>query len=114
MKTNMGILIRIKPNATQRQSLAKHFGANRWLWNYFLDKRRTEYQSDMQGSTFVKDCAALTKLKHDGQHEWLNEVSVASMQRTLKHLDGAYRQFFNGHARFPAFKSKKFEQAYTL
>ena len=114
MKANMGILIRLKPNATQRQSLERHFGSNRWLWNHFLDKRRTEYQESKKGSTYLKDAAALTKLKHDGGHDWLNEVSVASLQRTLKHLDDAYKRFFKGKARFPNFKSKKSEQSYTL
>ena len=114
MNTNMGITIRIKPNATQRKLLASHFGANRWLWNYFLEKRRIEYQATKTGSNYVKDAAALTKLKHDGVHDWLNETSTASLQRTLKHLDDSYKRFFKGHAKFPRFKSKRHDQSFTL
>ncbi len=115
MKVNKGIRIRIKPNASQRKLLESHFGANRWLWNYFLDKRKREYQESKKGSTYVKDAAALTSLKHDGEHEWLNETSVASMQRTLKHLDDAYKSFFKGNSKFPNFKSKKKgDKSFTL
>ena len=114
MKVNKGILIRLKPNAGQRDLLNRHFGANRWLWNFFLNKRQTEYQTSKTGSTYVKDAAALTKLKHDGEHDWLGEASINSLQRTLKHLDDAYKRFFKSHARFPNFKSKKHDQAFTL
>src|ERR1700678_2650326 len=107
MKVNMGIRMRIKPNMAQRKLLEAHFGANRWIWNYFLKKRKREYQESKKGSTYVQDAAALTKLKHDGDYEWLNEISVASMQRTLKHLDTAYVSFFKRKTNFPNFKTKK-------
>jgi putative transposase len=114
MKVNNGIKIRLKPNASQRQLLEKQFGCNRFLWNYFLNKRRRDYQQTKKGSTYGKDAAALIALKHDGVHDWLNEASITSLQRTLKHLDNAYKLFFKGHARFPRFKSKKHEQSFTL
>lgn len=107
MTVNKGIKMRIKPNAGQRRRLEAHFGANRWLWNYFLEKRTREYKESKRGSTYNKDAAELTRLKHDGVHDWLNETSVPCLQRTLKHLDGAYRAFVKGNARFPRFKSKK-------
>lgn len=114
MKQNLGIVIRIKPNKGQRELLEKHFGANRWLYNHFLDRRKKQYQETKKGSTYNQDAAALTKLKHDGEHEWLNEISVASLQRTLRHLDTAYKNFFKKRAKFPNFKSKKNDQSFTL
>ncbi len=99
--------MRLKPNKRQQKVLESHFGANRWLWNHFLAKRKGEYQNGQKGSTYFQDCLELTKLKHDGEHDWLNETSVASLQRTLKHLDSAFRSFFKRNAGFPKFKSKK-------
>lgn len=115
MTINKGIRMRIKPNATQKNLLESHFGANRWLWNWFLAKRTHEYQESKKGSTYANDAAELTKLKHDGEHDWLNETSTASLQRTLKHLDTAYRAFFKGRSNFPRFKSrKKGDKSFTL
>ena len=99
--------MRIKPNSAQRKLLESHFGANRWLWNYFLEKRKREYQEHRKNSTYLRDAAELTKLKHDGEHEWLNDTSSVSLQRTLRHLDTAYNQFLKRLLRFPKFKSKK-------
>ena len=114
MIVKKGIMIRVKPNAAQRELLAKHFGANRWLWNYFLNKRKTEYAENKLSSTYIRDCAELTKLKQSDEYKWLYEVSVGSQQRTLKHLDDAYKRFFKGKAKFPKFKSKRHEQVFTL
>ncbi len=112
MKANKGIKIRVKPNAKQRQKLAEHFGANRWLWNYFLGKRIKEYREMKTGSTFFKDCKELTKLR--AQHDWLADISCASQQRTLKNLDDTYKRFFKKKADFPRFKAKKANQSFVL
>jgi putative transposase len=114
MKVNKGIIFRVKPNAAQRDKLAKHFGHNRFLWNYFLAKRREDYQRDKTSSNYYKDAAELTKLKQRSEYDWLYEASTASEQRTLKNLDDAYKRFFKGKARFPRFKSKRHDQAFTL
>jgi len=114
MKVNKGITIRISPSSQQRELLAKHFGHNRFLWNYFLSKRRNEYQEIKKGSTYNKDAAFLTKLRASPDHSWLQEVSVASQQRALKNLDDAYKRFFKKHSGFPSFKSKKQRQSFTV
>ena len=114
MKVNKGIIFRVKPNAEQRRKLSQHFGHNRFVWNHFLNKRREDYQRDKTGSDYYKDAAELTKLKQRPEYEWLYEASIASEQRTLKNLDDAYKRFFKGNARFPRFKSKRYEQAFTL
>jgi len=112
MKVNKGIKIRIKPNAKQVILLKKHFGANRWLWNYFLGKRIKGYQEMQQTSTYFKDCLQLTDLR--AEHDWLREVSCNSQQRTLKSLDDAYKRFFKKKAGFPNFKKKNCKQSFTL
>lgn len=47
----------------------------------------------------------LTQLKQE--NEWLKEVDKFALQNSLKDLDNAYKKFFNEHAGFPKFKSKK-------
>ncbi len=112
MRVNKGIRIRINPNESQQQKLREHFGANRWLWNHFLAKRIKEYQEMQKGSTYNKDAAELTKLR--AVNPWLSQTSCNSQQRTLKHLDDAFRRFFKKKAGYPNFKKKSAEQAFTL
>jgi putative transposase len=112
MKVSKGIKIRINPNAIQRRKLKEHFDANRFVWNYFLEKRIKEYQDMKTGSTYNKDAAHLTKLR--AEMPWLALASCGSEQRTLKHLDDAYKRFFKKNARFPRFKSKRYDQAFTI
>lgn len=49
----------------------------------------------------------LKPLKNDGEHEWLYEVSNASLQIVCRDLDNAYKGFFEKRTRFPKFKSRK-------
>ena len=113
MKTvSKGIQLRFILSESQRRLLERHFGANRWLYNHFLYNRQIRYQLFGEGSDHVKDCKALTSLKREVV--WLNEVSNASLQRSLKHLDAAYRNFFKQQGKFPRFKSKHGHQSYTL
>lgn len=114
MPVKKGMLIRITPNASQRELLEKHFGQNRFIWNYFLERRRKKYQLSKKDSTYYSDAAELTILKRASEFDWLYESSSASQQRTLKHLDDSYKRFFKGHSRFPRFKSKHGAQAFTL
>jgi putative transposase len=44
---------------------------------------------------------------------WLNEVSSVVLQQTLRHLDKAFRNFFEGRAEYPTFKKKRQRQAAT-
>lgn len=109
---NKGIKIQIKPNDSQCQKIAQHFGANRWLWNYFLDKRKDEYKETKKSSTFKRDSVHLTKLR--AEINWLTEVSCGSQQRTLRQLDNTYNRFFKKIGRLPKFKSKKRQQSFAL
>jgi len=50
---------------------------------------------------------ALTHLKKLEEYSWLNEVNSQTLQAVLRDLDRAYKNFFEGRASFPRFKSKK-------
>lgn len=49
----------------------------------------------------------LTELKHDGNHDWLNNISYSAMGRTCHCLGVAYDRYFKNISRRPKFKSKK-------
>ncbi|MEN3616246.1 transposase, partial [Plantactinospora sp. ZYX-F-223] len=49
----------------------------------------------------------LTAWKKTEELAFLNEVSSVPLQQALRHLQGAFVNFFAKHARYPSFKSKK-------
>lgn len=93
------------PNKTQQVLLEKHFGANRFIYNYFLQRKISYYKETKKTIGWVELCNELPKLKE--QYEWLNEIASHSLQQTILNLDNAYTGFFRSNKGFPKFKSKR-------
>lgn len=94
---------RIYPTDEQKVLLNKTFGCVRYVYNHFLEFKQTEYEKDKSKYSFNQCCKLLTSLKEE--IEWLREPDKCSLQNSLKDLDVAYKNFFNG-AGYPKFKSK--------
>ena len=92
---------RIYPNKKQQELICKTFGCTRYVYNHYLDKRKT----DKTNYTYVKCAKDLTQLKKE--FEWLKEVDSVGLQTSLKDLDVAYKNFFSGRSGYPKFKSRK-------
>ena len=99
---------RIYPNQQQKVLLAKTFGCVRFVYNYYLDKRIKLYKESEQYFGFYDCCKDLTTLKEE--LEWLKEVDSHALQRALKGLESAYKNFFRSGFGFPKFKSRKDNQ----
>lgn len=100
---------RIYPTASQSQQIQKTFGCCRFVWNYYLAKRKELYETDGQTLNCNKCSADMTQLKKS--LEWLREVDVTALRNSLRDLDAAYQNFFrrvkSGEGTgFPKFKSK--------
>jgi len=104
---------RIYPNKEQQQKLAKCFGCQRFIYNYFLNKRNERYQNN-ETSTYNKDAAELTQLKKQDEYVWLKEGLSQSLQRTLRNLDTAFNSFFAKRNKFPKFKSRRHKQSFCI
>ena len=100
------------PNKEQRILLAKHFGCTRYLYNYFLAKRKEQYLHNGKSNGFFQDCNDLTKLKRT--LTWMKEVNSQSLQHAIKNLQAAYNNFFDGRAEFPKFKNKHDKQTFRV
>lgn len=96
---------RIYPNKKQQELIRKTFGCTRYVYNYYLGKRKKLYEVDKINYTYVKCARDLTQLKKE--FEWLKEVDSVGLQTSLKDLDMAYKNFFSGHSNYPTFKSRK-------
>ena len=61
---------RIYPTASQSQQIQKTFGCCRFVWNYYLAKRKELYETDGQTLNYNKCSADMTQLKKS--LEWLH------------------------------------------
>jgi len=105
---------RIYPNKEQEILLAKHFGANRFVFNYYLNKRKETYLEDKKSLNYYDNANDLTKLKKDENYIWLKEINSQSLQSGLRNLDTAYNKFFRKQLKFPRFKSKYDRQSFKI
>ncbi len=102
---------RIYPTAEQKKILAQTCGCARFVYNWALRKRSDAYYQEQKRVSYNQTSALLTDLKKQPAYHWLNDVSCVPTQQALRHLDRAFRNFFEGRAAYPVFKSKKGEQA---
>lgn len=102
--------VRIYPNEKQKALLEKTFGANRFIYNYFLNLKSKLYEFYKINLSYNNSSKALTELKK--QRIWLKQADAISLQQTLRDLDSAYQNFFNGKSKYPNFKKKQDKNSY--
>jgi putative transposase len=91
--------------------LARTFGSARFVYNWALRLRTDAYYQRQERVSYAAISAALTELKRQPDTRWLTEVSSVPTQQALRHLDRAFRNFFEGRARYPAFHKQHGPQA---
>ena len=94
---------RIYPTDEQITLLSKTFGCARYVYNYFLDFKKTEYEESKKDYSDYDLIKLLTPLKET--LEWLKEPDKCALQNSVKDLDTAFKNFFKGSG-YPKFKSK--------
>lgn len=112
---------RLYPTEEQKVLIDKHFGCSRFVFNHYLNKEQQHYlnnKEDIEAKrikgflNYYDNANDLTQLKQE--KEWLKEVNAQTLQATLKHLESAYRGFFQKRTKFPRFKSKKARQSFCV
>ena len=103
---------RIYPNEEQKELFAKTFGCVRYVYNWGLKLKTTEFEENNRnvGITELMNRMA-SELKKEC--EWLNEVNAQSLQSALRNLNDAYQRFFEKKACYPRFKKKKGTQTFS-
>jgi putative transposase len=83
----------------------------RFVYNKALRFRNDRFAADKTPTSYGQLSAALTGWKKEPDNLWLGEVSCVPLQQTLRHLQTAFRGFFEKRTAFPRFKSKHGEQS---
>lgn len=107
MKMNRAYNFRLYPNKENQVLLSKHFGSVRFIYNTMLKFKQFYYDKLGINLSNGELSYALTQLKKLEEYSWLNEINSQTLQAVLKDLDRAFKNFFEGRASFPKFKSKK-------
>lgn len=107
---NKSFKVRIYPNKEQQILLEKTFGANRFVYNYFLNLKSKLYEFYKINLSYNHSSKVLSDLKLN--RSWLREVDSVSLQQTLRDLDKAYQNFFSGRGKYPKFKKKQDKNSY--
>ncbi len=102
---------RFYPTTEQAAVLARTFGSVRFVYNWALRLRTDAYSQRQERINYAATSAALTELKREPETAWLNDVSSVPTQQALRHLDRAFRNFFEGRTKYPGFHKKHGAQA---
>jgi putative transposase len=78
-----------------------------------LRQRTDAYYQRGERMYYEGTAQRLVLLKKQEETVWLNDVSSVPLQQALRHLDKAFRNFFDGRANYPTFKKKRNQQAAT-
>ncbi|MFC9266474.1 helix-turn-helix domain-containing protein, partial [Streptomyces zhihengii] len=87
---------RVYPSAGQRTALARAFGCARVVFNDALRVRETARTAGLPFVASGELSKRLTASKKTSERAWLGEVSSVVLQQSLRDLDTAYRNFFDG------------------
>ena len=109
-KSKVRYRYRFYPTPEQECHLARVFGCVRYCYNWALQLRSDAYRNG-NSLNYNATSAALTQLKKQEETAWLNEVSCVPTQQTLRHLQIAFKNFFDQRTGYPTFKKRRGKQS---
>ena len=92
VKINKAYKFRICPTLEQQKQINKTLGCTRLIYNYYLNKKQTLYNTNKQNikiNELIKDIPNLYN-----EFTFLKEIDSMSLRCTLFDLDNAYTKFF--------------------
>ena len=111
MTTKRAYRFRFYPDQQQEKLLAQTFGCVRFVYNSILRYRTDAYAQTQETIGYTAANARLTAIKKLPEFAFLNDVSSVPLQQCLRNQQTAFKNFFEGRAKYPVFKSKKHRQS---
>ncbi|WKN22593.1 RNA-guided endonuclease InsQ/TnpB family protein [Azotobacter vinelandii] len=102
---------RFYPTPEQAELLARTFGCVRSVYNRILRWRTDAFYQEQKKIGYTAASSRLTALKKQPELAFLNEVSAVPLQQCLRHQQAAFKNFFEGRAKYPVFKKKRHRQS---
>ena len=96
------------PNNVQQTKMFQTAGCARFAYNWAIAYEMRNYES---GGKFLSDVELrriFTQMKHQEEYDWLNSASTNATKQAIKDACLAYKRFFQGNAKHPRFKSKRY------
>ncbi len=109
MKQYKGYMFRMYPNDNQKELINKSLGVSRFIYNYFLEFKKKEYEeSNKKYSCYdlIKMIPSLNK-----EYPFLKEVDSCLLRCSIFDLDNAFNNFYKGKG-YPNFKKKGIRDSY--
>ena len=109
MKQYKGYLFRLYPTDMQKELINKSLGVSRFIYNYFLDFKRKEYEENNKKYS----CYDLIKMipALNIEYSFLKEVDSCLLRCSIFDLDNAFNNFYKGKG-YPNFKKKGVKDSY--
>lgn len=105
MIVNRTYKVRIYPNKEQEKSLNMIIGSCRYVYNYYLQKKKEYYIENKKTLSYLKISKDLTQFRYS--IDWLSNIQITPLQQSIRRLDVSYNRFFRKQSKFPRFKSKR-------
>ncbi|MHB8408987.1 MAG: RNA-guided endonuclease InsQ/TnpB family protein [Acidiferrobacterales bacterium] len=97
--------IRLYPTSDQAQRLAVQFGCVRFVWNHVLAMKKAAW-GERRESLSCGTIKSMLPVWKKGEYPWLKDADSQALQESIRNLDRAYINFFEGRAKHPRFKKK--------
>ncbi|MGX1914651.1 RNA-guided endonuclease InsQ/TnpB family protein [Streptomyces phaeochromogenes] len=97
---------RFYPTDAQAAELSRTFGCVRKVYNLALEARTRAWQQGKRVN-YNATSAMLTAWKKSEELAYLSDVSSVPLQQCLRHLQGAFVNFWERRGKYPRFKCRK-------
>ena len=109
MKQYKGYVFRLYPNMNQQELINKGLGVSRFIYNYFLNFKKKEYEENNKKYTCFDLIRMLPQLTIE--YPFLKEVDSCLLRTSIFDLDNAFNNFYKGKG-YPKFKKKEIKDSY--
>lgn len=99
------VKLRLYPNKVQCSLINQILGCSRFVYNWGLEKRTTDYNNGIK-TGYSQIFKMLTELKHTDRFAFLKQADAVALQQSLRNLDSAFVNFYEKRAKYPRFKLK--------
>ena len=109
MKQYKGYVFRMYPNDKEKELINKSLGVSRFIYNYFLDFKKKEYEEKKKKYTSYDLIKMIPELNIE--YPFLKEVDSCLLRCSIFDLEDAFQGFFKGKG-YPRFKKKGIRDSY--